>query len=382
MQNKQIRGEHMIYFDNAATTWPKPKEVSAAVLDAIQKAGNPGRSAHESALWSAYKIYETREKLAKLFRINEPLRIAFTMNATHALNIAINLCMGEVITTSMDHNSVLRPLAQRGFYNIVAADRQGHIDPDMVIRSISGVTGAVVMTHASNVTGSVYDIAAIGEACKKKGVFFIVDAAQTCGVVDIDVNKMNIDILCFPGHKGLYGLQGTGGIYVAPNVPVKPFMFGGTGSRSFDLTHPREMPDCFEAGTQNTHGIASLCAGINFINSVGINNIEQHESKLRSYFINKIKKIPGVYLYDDTPGKHVGTISISIPGIDCSSLCNYLSKKSICTRSGTHCAPLAHKSIGTEITGTVRFSFGYFNKAEEIDKAVEAILEFKENYVI
>jgi cysteine desulfurase family protein len=368
----------MIYFDNAATSWPKPPGVSQAVLEAINEAGNPGRGAHKSALWSAYKIYDTREKLAKLFNVKEPLRIAFTMNVTHALNIAIHLCMGEIVSTSMEHNSVLRPLASRGFYSIVAADRQGNIDTDKVIRSISNVTGAVVMTHASNVTGNIYDIAKVGEACRKKGVLFIVDAAQTAGVTKIDVDEMNIDILCFTGHKGLFGLQGTGGLYVAPNVPIRPFMCGGTGSRSFEITQPTELPDCFEVGTLNTHGIAGLCAGVDFIQSIGTNVIEQHETRLRSYFINKVKNISGVFIYGDTPGRHVGVVSIIIHGVDCSIFSNFLSKKGICTRSGIHCAPLAHRSLGTEETGTVRFSFGYFNTLDEIDQTIEAIKENKE----
>lgn len=364
-----------------ATSWPKPPEVSKAVLEAIQKAGNPGRGAHESALWSAYKVYETREKLADLFHIKEPLRVAFVLNATHALNIAVNLCMGEVITTSMEHNSVLRPLWQRGFYNIIPADRKGNIDPEKITRAISGVTGAVCMTHASNVTGIVNDIKAVGEECRKKGVLFIVDAAQTAGTIEIDVEKMNIDILCFAGHKGLFGLQGTGGIYVAPGIPVKPYMYGGSGSRSFDLAHPKDMPECFEAGTVNTHGIAALCAGVDFVQSVGVRNIEKHEEKLREYFINKLRNLPGVFIFDDSHCRHVGVVSISMPGVDCGALAQYLSQRGICTRPGYHCAPIAHRSIGTEETGTVRFSFGYFNTIDEIDTAYEVLREFRNKYI-
>jgi cysteine desulfurase/selenocysteine lyase len=375
-KKEQIRGGRLIYFDNAATSWPKPPEVSKSVLEAIEKAGNPGRGAHESALWSSYKLYETREKIASLFCIREPLRVAFTLNATHALNAAISLCMGEIITTSMEHNSVLRPLAKRGFYNIIQADKKGRLDPERVIDAISGITGAVVMTHASNVTGIVNDIKAVGEACRKRGALLIVDAAQTAGVIDINVNEMNIDILCFTGHKGLFGLQGTGGIYVAPHVRQKPFIHGGSGSRSFDIKHPVDMPECFEAGTMNTHGIAALSAGVEFVQKVGVRNIEKHESRLREYFVRKVSDIPGVMVYDDSRCRHVGVVSITIPGADCSSIANHLSKRGIATRPGFHCAPLAHKTIGTEESGTVRFSFGYFNELEEIDYACDVLAEY------
>ena len=363
----------MIYFDNAATGWPKPPQVSVAVSEALQKAGNPGRGAHASAAWAAQKVYAVREKLSEMFHIDDPLQIAFTLNATHALNIAVNLCRGEIITTSMDHNSVLRPVISRGYFNIVKADRQGHIDASDVVRRISDLTGAVIMTHGSNVTGEVYDIEAVGAACRKRGILFIVDCAQTAGVIPIDINKMCIDVLCFSGHKGLLGPQGTGGIYIRKGIPIRPFMLGGTGSKSFQLTQPTEMPDCFESGTVNAHGIAGLGAGIDYINKVGINHIHSKETNLRRYFINKIKEIPEVTVYGRENVNTTGTVSINIKGVDSNNVASLLGENSVCVRGGFHCAPLAHKSLGTDNSGTVRFSFGSENTYGEIDRAVDII---------
>ena len=363
----------MIYFDNAATGWPKPPNVSVAVSEALQKAGNPGRGAHVSAAWAAQKVYSVREKLAAMFHIDDPLQIAFTLNATHALIIAVNLCRGEIVTTSMDHNSVLRPVISRGYFNVVKADSRGHIDALNVVRRISDLTGAVIMSHGSNVTGEVYDIEAVGAACRKRGICFIVDCAQTAGVIPIDVCKMHIDVLCFSGHKGLLGPQGTGGIYIRKGVPIRPFMLGGTGSRSFQLTQPTEMPDCFESGTVNAHGIAGLGAGEDHIDRVGITNIHSQETYLRSYFIGKMKEIPGVTVYGAEDGNVTGTVSINIKGMDSSDVAALLADRDICVRGGFHCAPLAHRSLGTDKTGTVRFSFGYENTCAEIDKAVEVV---------
>ena len=363
----------MIYFDNAATGWPKPPMVSVAVSEALQKAGNPGRGAHVSAAWAAQKVYSVREKLSEMFHIDDPLQIAFALNATHALNIAVNLCRGEIVTTSMDHNSVLRPVISRGYFNIVKADRQGHIDALDVIRHISDLTGAVIMTHGSNVTGEVYDIEAVGAACRTRGILFIVDCAQTAGVIPIDVNSMCIDVLCFSGHKGLLGPQGTGGIYIRKGIPIRPFMLGGTGSKSFQLTQPTEMPDCFESGTVNAHGIAGLGAGIDYINKVGIDNIHSKETNLRQYFIGKMQEIPGVKVYGSENVNTTGTVSINIKEGDSSNIASILAENNICVRGGFHCAPLAHKSLGTDKNGTVRFSFGYENTRDEIDNTADII---------
>jgi len=363
----------MIYFDNAATSWPKPPKVIDAINEACERAGNPGRGAHEAAIWSAHKIMEVREKLAELFCIENPLRIAFMQNGTMALNTAITMCNGEILTTSMDHNSVLRPCHARGCYSVVDAESNGNLDAETIIAAITPSTGAVIMTHASNLTGTVYDIEKVGAECRRRGILFVVDAAQTAGVVPIDVGKMNIDILCFTGHKGLLGPQGTGGIYVAPNVKVKPLVYGGTGNQSYELKQPTDLPDGLEAGTQNTHGIAGLGAALNYVKAIGVEKIWEYEKMLTQHFTQGIKQIKGIIIYGDENASKVGVVSINFTGMDSSEMCNALSKQGICVRGGAHCAPLAHKTIGTQYQGAVRFSFGINNTIDEIDTALELI---------
>ena len=365
----------MIYFDNAATGWPKPAGVSEAVCEALQKAGNPGRGAHVGAAWAAQQVYAVREKLAALFHVSDPLQIAFTANATHALNIAVHLCKGEIVTTSMDHNSVLRPVISRGYFNIVKADEKGHLEASSVIDRLSPMTGAVIMTHSSNVTGEIYDVETVGAACRKRGILFILDSAQTAGVIPIDVCKMNVDILCFPGHKGLLGPQGTGGVYIRKGIPVRPLIQGGTGSRSFQLTQPTDMPDCFESGTANVHGIAGLGAGIDHVVRVGLEEIYRKEISLRQYFLESISGLckRGVAVCGDPEQPCTGTVSVTVPGMESAAAATALGRQGICVRGGFHCAPLAHRSLGTESSGAVRFSFGYENTREEIDRAVAAL---------
>ena len=355
----------MIYMDNAATSWPKPKTVRTAINEALDHAGNPGRGTHSYTVWSSMKLNEVRQKLAKLFCIKNSQRIAFTSNATHALNIAVNLCYGQIVTTAMEHNSVLRPVATRGYYHVNEADANGSLDYDRIRRSITELTGAVVMTHASNVTGEVYDVARIGEYCRKKGILFIVDCAQSAGVVPIDV-------LCFTGHKGLFGIQGTGGIYVADHVRIRPYMSGGTGSHSFLLRQPTEMPDCFEAGTVNTHGIAALGAGLDYVSGIGVGKMQEIHTELWRYFTTNARKINGITVYgpEDTGGGMIntGVVSLNVIGHEPGEVSMLLGKEGICTRAGYHCAPLAHKALRTDaLGGTVRFSFSHLNTKEEID---------------
>lgn len=372
----------MIYMDNAATSWPKPRGVRIAINEALDNAGNPGRGTHSYAVWSSMKLSEVREKLAKLFHIRNPQRIAFTMNATHALNIAVNLCYGQIVTTAMDHNSVLRPAAARGYYYVAYADSKGHIDNDRIKRSITELTGAVIMTHASNVTGEVYDIADIGEYCRKRGILFIVDCAQSAGVVPIDVGKMNIDVLCFTGHKGLFGIQGTGGIYIAEHVRIRPYMSGGTGSHSTMLKQPAIMPDCFEAGTVNTHGVAALGAGIDYIRSIGVDKIQDTHTELWRYFTDKARSLNGVTVYgpESCPdGEYnTGVISLNVNGLEPGDVSMLLGKEGVCVRGGYHCAPLAHKALGSDkLGGTVRFSLSHLNTKNEIDEAIYALKRVK-----
>lgn len=364
----------MIYMDNAATSYPKPSCVVEAAYEALNNAGNPGRGVHPLAAWSSLCIAQARLEIAELFNIKDPVRVAFTMNATHSLNIAVNLCTGRIVTTSMDHNSVLRPVHRRGNYTVVKADSDGHISPERVITAADDKSvGTVIMTHASNVTGEIYDIAKIGEFCRKKGILFIIDAAQSGGNVPIDVEKMHIDCLCFTGHKSLFGQQGTGGIYLAPNIKTKPFIAGGTGSMSHMLTMPLSMPDCFEAGTVNTHGISTLCAGIKYVKSIGVEEIHSYERNLRNVFWNKLKTVDKVTVYGREKSDCTGVISINIKGKEPSEVGNIMAENGICCRTGFHCAPIAHRILGTQNSGTVRFSLNHMNTLEEIDYVINVL---------
>lgn len=368
----------MIYMDNAATSWPKPKNVKLAVNEALDNAGNPGRGTHSYALWSSVKLDEVRLKIARLFNIKNPLRISFTMNATHALNIAVNLCYGQIVTTQMEHNSVLRPAVSRGYCQIVQAGSSGNLCADSIIRTASDVTGAIVMTHASNVTGEVYNISEVGNFCRRKGIVFIVDCAQSAGVIPIDVEKMCIDVLCFTGHKGLFGIQGSGGIYISERVRIRPYMSGGTGSHSFMLRQPTDMPECFEAGTVNTHGVAALGAGIDYITQIGVNKMQEIHTALWRYFSEEARKINGITVYgpdtSDMSLQNTGVISLNVRGMEPGKVSEELGKEGICTRAGYHCAPLAHKALGTEsIGGTVRFSMNHLNTKTEIDMVLDKL---------
>ncbi len=368
----------MIYMDNGATSYPKPPGVREALLQALEHCGNPGRGSHELAVWSGSQILETREALARLLHVDDPFRIAFTMNATHALNIAIHLCYGEILTTSMDHNSVLRPCAKRGYYRIVRADSDGHISPSRVISALSDMTGAVVMTHASNVTGEIYDIEPIARACRQRGILFILDAAQSVGNTVLDLSSIPIDIVCMTGHKGLFGTQGTGAIYVAPHVSTRAYMSGGTGTQSFNLLTPEQMPECYEVGTVNTHGICALRKGIEYVLSWGVDNIHQKDRELREYMLCAFEKIPGVIVYGNKHYDSTGVVSMNLEGYDPAVFASYLASREICVRAGFHCAPLAHQTLGTNnLGGTVRFSMNHKNTKAEIDYVAEAIEDFR-----
>lgn len=366
----------MIYFDHAATSFPKPQCVIDACTRAMEHGGNPGRGAHEAALWSARCLYGTREALARLFHC-DPMGIAFTQNATMALNTAIHQVDGEIITTAMEHNSVLRPCEHRGNYRVVKAPG-GCLDTQAVIAAIGPNTSAVIMTHASNLTGEIYDIAAVGRHCRENGIIFIVDAAQTAGVVPIDMEAMNIDMLAFSGHKGTLGPTGTGALILGRHFlmqnKVRPLLCGGTGSQSHRLTQPAAMPDILEAGTQNIHGIAGLRAGVQYVLDIGVENILAHEQQLARQFIDGIRAIPGITIYrPDSP--RVGTVAFNIQGIEPSEICDLLASQDICVRGGLHCAPLAHQSVGSGSLGAVRFSFGYTNTPAEVTAAITTLWE-------
>ncbi len=373
----------MIYLDNAATTFPKPESVYEAVLSCMKNYGaNPGRAGHKLALSAGRIIYEARENLCKLFNINNPMNIIFTYNATDSLNLGIKGILNEgdhVITTSIEHNSVIRPiktLEKIGIENtIIQANDRGEVNPEDIKKGIKSNTKLIVTTHASNVFGSLVDIQAIGEIAREMNLLYLVDASQTGGVYPIDVKKMNIDMLALPGHKGLLGPQGTGVLYIREGIELNQLREGGTGSKSEELTQPDIIPDRYESGTPNTPGIAGLNAGVDFILKEGIEKIRKHEEELTEYFIEGLKEIPRIKIYGpQNSKKQASVISINIGEEDSSEISYILdSVFNIATRSGLHCAPLAHKTIGTFEQGTIRFSIGYFNTKEDIDKALEAL---------
>lgn len=371
----------MIYFDNAATTLHKPQEVIDAVIKAMTSMGNAGRGNTSASMEASHIIFDTRENLAKLFNIKDSSRIAFTCNSTEALNIAIkgSLTTGDhVITTMLEHNSVLRPLYEmenKGVeLSIIQADKLGNISYDEIQSLIKNNTKSIVCTHGSNLTGNLVDIEKIGKICKEHNLLFIVDASQTAGVFPIDVEKMNIDILCFTGHKSLLGPQGTGGIFVKEGIDVTPLKSGGTGILTYSKTQPLIMPTHLEAGTLNGHGIAGLNAGIEFINKIGMKKIREKEENLMWRFYNKVKELPHIKIYGDFSKKErCPIVTLNIDNYDSGDIAEELLNYGVATRAGGHCAPLMHEALGTIEQGAVRFSFGYFNTEEEVDEVIKII---------
>lgn len=379
----------MIYFDNAATTLQKPPAVAEAMLQALQFLGNAGRGAHEPTLKAARVIYDTRVKLARLFGADNPSRIAFASNATEALNCVLQRLFtpgDHVLTTVCEHNSVLRPLylAEADGVNVthVQADALGRIDYAELEQNLRSQTKAVVITHASNLTGNLTDLKLVSAFTHKYGLLLVVDASQTAGSFPIDVVELGIDILCFTGHKGLMGPQGTGGIYVRPGLAVRPFKVGGSGVHSFLTTHPSEMPTVLEAGTLNGHGIAGLNAALDFLLATGIEKIHAHENQLMRRFVQGVQNLPAVKLYGDYQAeKRAAIVALNIGTLDSAAVSDILWEDyQICVRAGAHCAPLLHRHFGTEKQGAVRFSFGYFNTEAEVDIAVEAVKELACQY--
>lgn len=375
----------MIYFDNGATSFPKPKLVYDEIFSAMTEYGaNPGRSGHEMAMKTNRKIYKARRSLAKLFNIKNPMDIVLTFNCTSALNLGIKGFLKEgdhVITTSMEHNSVLRPivyLEKKGITNtIVMADSYGRVDPEDIRKAIRPETRLIVSTHMSNLTGTIIDIEEIGKIALENNIKFLVDGAQSAGAFDIDVEKMNIDMLAFPGHKSLLGPQGTGGLYIREGIVLEEIYQGGTGSLSDTLIQPDILPDKYESGTPNGPGLIGLGAGVEYILSQGIENIRKKEMELTKYFIEEIDKIENIRIYGPKDISERGpVVPINLTNKDSSELAFILDDKyNIGVRPGLHCAPMAHKTIGTFETGAVRFSFGYENTFEELDLAIRALRE-------
>lgn len=380
----------MIYLDNAATTFPKPNEVYKEVLNCMENyAANPGRGSYDMAIKASRKVTDTREEIAKLFNIKDLFDVIFTCSATEGLNIGIKGFLkikDHVITTCMEHNSVLRPvsyLKKKGVQcSIASADKYGFVDEKEIEKLIKPNTKMIIVNHVSNVTGSIQNIEAIGEIAYKKGITFMVDAAQSAGTLDIDVQKYHIDILALPGHKGLLGPQGTGALYIKKGIKLAEFKSGGTGSNSFSVDQPEFLPDRFESGTLNTPGIAGLNAGIKFIKKVGMNNIRKHEMELTEYLIDNLKSKDYIKLYGPPDMKnHGAVVSFNIDGIDSSDAAAFLNTKGIYVRNGYHCAPLVHEIIGTKNKGTVRISPGYFNTIEDIENLIQALIEINKGEV-
>lgn len=377
----------MIYFDNAATTMHKPEPVIHAVVQAMNSLGNAGRGAHEASLDASRNIYGVRERIADFFHGEDPSRIAFTANSTESLNTAIKgiLNSGDhVVTTVLEHNSVLRPLyemEEKGVeVTILPCDEYGMVYPEQFAAAVRPNTKAFICTHGSNLTGNVLDIKKTGKAARDRGILFVVDASQTAGVFDIDVQKMNIDILCFTGHKGLLGPQGTGGIYVREGISVRPLKSGGSGVKTFEKKHPAQMPVALEAGTLNGHGLAGLGAAVNYLNQQGLSAIRKKEQDLMEQFYLGIRDIPGVKIYGDFRTRNrCAIVTLNIGDYDSGEVGDALyADYGIATRTGAHCAPLMHQSLGTAEQGAVRFSFSHFNTEEEIQKGIEAVRELAE----
>ena len=372
----------MIYFDNAATTLQKPDCVIHAVTHALTVFGNPGRGVHDPAMLASRAVYEARSALAQLLHAENPSRIAFTANATQSLNIAIKgiLHPGDhVITTALEHNSVLRPLYELEALGVeltvLPADNRGRVRYEDFATAIRDNTRAIVCTHGSNLTGNLLDIGFLGALAKAHGLLFVVDAAQTAGVFPIDVQEMGIDILCFTGHKGLLGPQGTGGLYVREGVVVRPLLTGGSGVQSHSKTHPAQMPTALEAGTLNAHGLAGLNAGVRYLLETGIDTIREKEQALMRAFLDGAGQIPGITLYGDFSQKNrCPIVSLNVRDYDSSQVSDVLfSEFGIATRPGAHCAPLMHDALGTGERGAVRFSFSHYNTLEEINTAISAL---------
>ena len=374
----------MIYLDNAATTLHKPPQVVKAVADALQSMGNSARGTHAGSMAASHTVYDTRVKLAKLFGCPRADRVAFTANITEALNIAVNGLIGRgdhVITTDCEHNSVLRPLyrladEQGVEVSFVPADRQGNLDYNAFERLMQPHTRAIVCTHASNLTGNLTDLARVSAVAKAHDVLLIVDAAQTAGVYPIDMAALGIDVLCFTGHKGLMGPQGTGGLCVREGLTLRHWKVGGSGVQSYSRTHPTQMPTCLEAGTLNGHGIAGLSAALDFIAEVGVDAIHDRETALMRRFYEGVKEVPGITVYGDFSRQRMAIVTLNIGDYESGAVSDALSEEyGIATRPGAHCAPRMHQALGTEQQGAVRFSFSWFNTEQEIDAAIQAVRE-------
>ena len=372
-----------IYLDNAATSWPKCPHVIAAMQEYLcECGGSPGRAGHGKSLTSSRMVYDTRDQLSTLFNVASTDRVVFAKNATEALNMILfgYLNPGDhVVTSGMEHNAVMRPLRQLEScgvsISVAVCDGQGRLDPDSVRRLLTPKTRLIVINHASNVTGTIQPITEIGALAKQAGVRFAVDAAQTAGVCPLDMQAASIDFLAFTGHKSLGGPQGTGGLALGPDVDLRPLVFGGTGSASESELQPDFLPDKLESGTLNAIGLAGLGAAMTDLTDFGIDKVLPHEQKLLRRFRDGLLELPKIVVYGPAdPVESVGVLSLNITDIPCDEVGVRLEQQfGIFTRTGLHCAPAAHRSIGTLSKGTVRFSLSRFTTEAEIDAALAAL---------
>lgn len=373
----------MIYLNNAATTLQKPPEVARAVLDAMANAGSSSRGASVDDLAAARSVAGARLRVARLLGFEHPERVAFTLNATMALNTAIFglLRPGDhVITTDCEHNSVLRPLYElerRGVIEVdhLPADAAGHLHTEDLDGMFRPNTRAVIATHASNLTGAVVDVAALARAAHAHGAVFVLDAAQSLGCIPVNMGAIGADIVCFAGHKALMGPQGTGGLAVSPDVELAPLVHGGTGVKSAEPLQPESYPENLEAGTMNAQGLAGLAAALDVLLDLGVERVEAHERALRSRFVDGLGQIPGVEVYGIQDGHdHTGVVAMNLAGLNSSTLADRLAYDyGIATRAGLHCAPRMHAALGTLDRGAVRFSFGWYTTERDVDAALDAL---------
>ncbi|MDI6857786.1 MAG: aminotransferase class V-fold PLP-dependent enzyme [Dehalococcoidia bacterium] len=376
----------MIYLDNAATSWPKPPEVARAMTDFLEKAGgNPGRSGHGLSVQAGRVLFETRELLAALFNAPDPLRVIFTASATHALNIALQGLLREgdhVVCSGIEHNSVMRPLRElerRGVRLTVApCSSDGTLQVSELRKAVTPRTRLVALAHASNVIGTIQPVEEAAAIAHAAGALLLIDAAQTAGVLPIDIAAQGIDLLAFTGHKGLLGPQGTGGLVIGERVDVRelrPLFFGGTGSRSQHQEQPDALPDKYESGTPNGPGIAGLGAGVRFLLARGIDSVREHELALMRALIDGLGETPNVTLFGPTDvHRRVAIASVTVAGRSVSEVGQRLEQESgVLARVGLHCAPAAHRTIGTFPEGTVRLAPGVFTTMRDVDAAVKAL---------
>lgn len=375
-----------IYLDNASTSFPKPIEVVNSMSNyMLNIGGNPGRGSSSSSMSSSHLIYDCRQTVSNLFNFNKPQNVIFTNNITSSLNMLIDSIISDgchIISSVMEHNSVLRPLFKHKEINnvditLVNCDKDGFISPQDIFNAVKDNTKLIILSHCSNVTGSIQPLSSIGNFCKDNGILFIVDTAQTAGSINIDFTELGCNALAFTGHKGLMGPQGIGGFLIDDkmNDIASPVFVGGTGSMSYSLIQPDYLPDKFESGTLNIPGIVGLNSAIKYIQEIGIDNIHEKEMNLSRIFLEDINNMDFIKLYGpNSIENRLSTFSINMNNLASNEFSFYLdSKYNIITRTGLHCAPLAHKSMGTDSTGSVRVSIGYFNTEADIKSLIDAI---------